>query len=112
MAKAFSIARAWTSDRSKKVEGHLDEGNWIGGQLVDPATVKYNTGFTDRDGKEIFEGDFVITPGSDDKGGMIWEVDFNDDAGAFCIRPAICALLTKKDAAQSKIVEKQEGKEE
>lgn len=79
MAKAFSIARALDQDHTKIVEGHLDADDWIGSTIIDPHTLNFNTGFKDKTGKEIFEGDIVHF------GSHIGVVRFNNVHGAFTL---------------------------
>lgn len=96
MAKAFSIARALTQAHIGYIFGRLNgDRTTIYGKpgskkdakemycsLIEPATLTWNTGFVDKDGNEIFTGDYV---NSNDYC-ITDEVVFDDERGAFFIK--------------------------
>lgn len=95
MAKAFSIARALNRDHTKIVEGHLDADDWIGNELIDSDTLCFNTGFVDKNGKEIFERDVVQL------GDRFGAVAFDEDEGSFVIK----IKFRRRDADTCRIVD-------
>ena len=89
MARPFSIARAITAfDNNKLVEGFLDSERFIKADndhfcMIDPDTVSYNTGLTDRDDNEIFTGDLLR---KFHEQSTVVEVVFMVEEGAFFIK--------------------------
>lgn len=96
MARAFTIARAVDAAHTAMIVGKINaDGTTIYGKpydkqeasetycsLIDPATLTWNTGFTDYEGVEIFIGDYV---NSNDYC-ITDEVIFDDEHGAFFIK--------------------------
>lgn len=93
MSRVFSIARALKINHNGVMLGALNEvGDMIYGHelgcedaegsgycVIDPTTLTFNTGFVDKDGDEIFTGDYLQL------NNQRWElVTFDDDQGALC----------------------------
>lgn len=89
MPKPFTIARGFTlyEENNRIVYGtyhpngeFIDEDcRGISFHYVEPTAVTFNTGFTDRNGNEIFTGDFIQwAPGL-----FQYLILFDEDAGCF-----------------------------
>ena len=110
MAKAFTRARAMTKDGAK-VEGVYDPISKSivcdGGKkyAVDSDTLKFNTGFVDAAGKEVFDGDALFG-----KVKVIdtWKIRYIDEYGAFML--GTCRYIDSKGLSKFRIIEDEEGK--
>ena len=89
MSKPFTIAKALSIEAptaGQVVAGELDRNRdavWIDGEpiAVAPYTICCNTGLTDTNGDEIFEGDYLMSGRADEKGAAL--TYFDETRGAF-----------------------------